>query len=190
MNEQRERFRGWLVGMESVTPALRERYEREVRHMLEKKLNARMRAANIFALMLSVFFVGLFGYRMVFADIPILAKAGMAIGVLFSIGWIVLIVRILRRGSMKVKTDANAMTGLTWGFLVILITIFMLQAGRMDDPARGMSVVLNGLVFLVFGVVFLLQNTISQTSLQTREELLKIEYSLLDLEEKLNGKPD
>jgi low affinity Fe/Cu permease len=75
-----------------------------------------------------------------------------------------------------------------WVFMVIMITLFMLVAGRIPDPARGMSLVLNGLVFLIFGVVFLLQNTINQAQLNTREKLLEVEMRLAELREAIEKK--
>ncbi len=39
-NHSHERFREQLIGSERITPSLRERYDREVHMLLEKKLTA------------------------------------------------------------------------------------------------------------------------------------------------------
>ena len=186
MDKRHEQFRDRLIGLERITPSLKEQYELEMRGLLESKLNGISRAVNIFALVLSVVIVGFFVYRLMFTDLPALAKIGIAAGMLFSMGWVVLMVKILRRGSMNTKTDANAMAGLTWAFLVIMIILFMLAAGRTENHPRGIMMVLNGLVFLLGGVVNLLGNNINQEDLHTRESLLKIKYRLVDFNEHLS----
>jgi low affinity Fe/Cu permease len=108
--------------------------------------------------------------------------------VLFSLSFALLLASVLRRGSYNLKTDSNTMMGITWVFLVIMITLFMIIAGRIPDPARGISMVLNGLVFLTFGVVFILQNQINQARLKTHEKLLEIELRIVELAEKLDTK--
>ncbi|MHB9029782.1 MAG: hypothetical protein ACYC9O_13530 [Candidatus Latescibacterota bacterium] len=183
MDNEKGKFRGRLIGAEQITPSLRENYDKEVRSMLEKKLNPMQRASNFFALIMSVAFVGFFIYRLAFMDIPPIAKIGTGIGLLFSTGWIVLTIKILRRGSMNARTDSNAMAGLTWGFVVLLIVLFMFTAGRMGDQVRGISLVMNGLVFFIGGATFLLANNINQEELRTRESLLKIKYQIVDLAE-------
>jgi hypothetical protein len=180
MNENHEHFRDRLIGSERITPSLKERYEREMRGLLETKLNRTSKAVNIFALVLSLASVGIFLYVLIATDMPAFAKFGIGIGILFSAGWIALLVRILRRGSMDIKNDANAMAGMNWVFVVILIVMFMLVGG---NQLRGIMMVLNGMVFLVGGMVFLLGNSINQEDLQTREALLKIKYRLVDLNE-------
>lgn len=185
MDNRREQFRDQLIKSEKVTSSFREQYEKEVQSMLEKKLNPMQRATNIFALVLSVVFVIFFSYRLIFLDIPPIAKIGSGIGLLFSTGWIVLTIKILRRGSMNAKTDSNAMAGLTWGFVVLLIVLLMLIAGKMPDQAGGIAMVLNGLVFFIGGMAFLLANNINQEELRTRESLLKIKCQIVDMNEQL-----
>lgn len=185
MDSRKERFRDRLVRSEQITPALRERYQREMGGMMEKKLNLISRAVIVFALILSIAFIGHFLYLLFATDVPGFAKAGFGIGALFSAAWLVLILNILRKGSMNVRTDSNAMAGLTWVFVVFLIVLLMLIGGRMEDQARGISVVLNGMVFLIGGAVSLLGNNVNQEDLRTREELLNVKYRLVDLTENL-----
>jgi hypothetical protein len=185
MNE-RNSFRDRLLASESTTPALRERYEREVGMLLEKKLSNPMRWGAIAMSVVQLALAGIFAYAFFAADeLPILARAGFAAGVLFSLTFLVLLIRVVRKGSMNLRTDPNIMTGLVWVFLVIMITLFMLVAGTMQDQVRGIAMVLNGLVFLIFGVVFMLQNNIMQAHLKTEEKLLEIELRLAEIAERL-----
>jgi hypothetical protein len=172
-----------------MTPALRERYEWEVQMLLEKKLTAPRRWGIIALIIVMLAQTAFFGYAIIaFTGLPVLGRIGFGVGVLFSLSFAVLLASVLRRGSYNIKTHPNVIVGITWVFLVIMITLFMIIAGRITDPARGMSMVLNGLVFLTFGVVFLLQNNINQAQLKTQEKLLEIELRIVELAEKLDTK--
>jgi len=70
--------------------------------------------------------------------------------------------------------------GMTWGFLVIMMTLFMVSAG---NNIVGLRMIVNGLVFLLMGVAFLLRHVIEQSELKTGERLLEIEYRLAELAE-------
>lgn len=184
-----EQFRDRLVGSDRITPPLREQYEREVRMLLEKKLTAPRKWGMIAVMVMLIAQAAFFFYAVFFLkELPLLGKIGFGVGILFAASFFILLARIIRRGSINVRTDSNTYTGMIWVFMVIMITLFMLVAGRIPDPARGMSLVLNGLVFLIFGVVFLLQNTINQAQLNTREKLLEVEMRLAELREAIEKK--
>ena len=179
-------FRERLLASEPMTPALRERYEREVGMLIERKLTAPYRWGIIALIIVMLAQAGFFGYAtFAFTGLPVLGRIGFGVGVLFALSFAGVLLSILRRGSVNVKTHPSVIVGITWVFLVIMITLFMIIAGRITDPTRGMSMVLNGLVFLTFGVVFLLQNTINQAQLKTKEKLLEIELRIVELAEKL-----
>ncbi len=147
-----------------------------------------LRKVGLYALVvLQLGLAGIFTYAFFAADeLSLLARMGFVLGVAFALSFAVLLVRIIRRGSYDVIMDANAITGVTWVFLVFLITILMLTAGRMEDPIQGMRMVLNGIVFLIiFGVVGLLQNTINQAHHKTREKLVEIERRIAVLNQRL-----
>jgi choline-glycine betaine transporter len=182
-------FRDRLVAHESMTASLRERYEREMDMMLEKRLTAPRRwgiaALIVLLLAQATFFI----YAIVtFSDLPVLAKTGFGVGVLFTLSFVALLTHVLRRGSVNIKTHPSAITNIMWVFLVIMITLFMLLAGQLSDPAKGMSIVLNGLVFVVFGVVFYLANLINQAQIRTQEKLLEIELRIAELREVTESK--
>ncbi len=190
MSNGKDKFRDRLVKAERVTPSLREHYNREVRNMFEKKLTPlhKWGMAALVALMLGQ--AGVFGYAFFAAsELPALGRMSFALGVAFALAFAALLIRAIRRGGYNAKTDANAMTGLVWVFIILMITIFMLLAGQMEDTLRGIQMVLNGMVFLIiFGVVGFLQNSINQTHLKTQEKLLEIEYRLAEIGELLSKK--
>lgn len=181
---EKNTFRERLLASESTTPALRERYEREVHMLLEKKLTAPRRWGIYAILAVLAAQVAIFGYALFIPEeFPILGRIGFGVGVLFALAFAAVLVSVLKRGSVNLKDHPNTMIGIMWGFLVIMITLFMLVAGRLSDPTTGISMVLNGLVFLTFGVVFFLQNTVNQAQLKTEEKLLEIELRIAELAE-------
>ncbi|MFA6472087.1 MAG: hypothetical protein WCU00_08615 [Candidatus Latescibacterota bacterium] len=189
MENTHDNFRNKLLESEHFTPELKEKYNREVHMLFEKKLTAPRKwfMTAIIAVMLGQ--AAFFLYAVIaFSELPFLARAGFGVGILFALSFAGLLFSIVRRGSINIKTDSNMYTGIIWVFMAIMITLFMLLAGNMPDTAKGISMVLNGVVFLIFGVVFMLQNTINQAQLKTQEKLLEIEFRLAEMKEILEKK--
>lgn len=189
MENSHDNFRARLLKSERFNPEFKEKYNREVAMLLEKKLTAPRKWAMITLIAVMLGQAAFFLYAVIaFSALPLLGHIGFGVGVLFSLSFAVLLFSIVRRGSINIKSDSNWYAGLIWVFLVIMITLFMLLAGSMHDTARGISMVLNGLVFLIFGVVFLLQNTITQANLKLQEKLLEIEFRLAEMKEIMERK--
>jgi len=186
MNRERRQFRDELIAADPVASGHRERYERAVQEMLHKRLSGGHKVMLVVTTLVAVGLAITFGVVAVTGhELPVLARAAFGVGVAFAVGWVVLNVSILRRGDINLRTDANAMTGMTWGFLVILMTFLLLLAGTMPDAVRGVHMLVAGLVFLVIGVAFLITNRVDQAELNTREKLLEIEHRLASLAERL-----
>lgn len=177
-----ESFRDQLLKMERVTPALKERYEKEVQAMLEKRVTGIRRWVWLGCAVAGVGFAVLFGMLAITApaEFPLTGRIAFAAGALFGIGWAVLGLRIFRRSSIDLKIDSGAAAGMAWGLPVILVTLFMVSA---PDTIIGLRMIVAGLVFLVMGLAFLLRHVIEQSELKTREKLLEIEYRLAELVE-------
>ncbi len=175
-------FRERLLKVEPMTPALKERYEQEIHAMLEKQLTGVRRWVWLGSAILGLGFLALFGTLAVItpAEFPVYGRVGFVLGALFGIGWAILGIKVFRRGSLDLKLDTRAATGLTWGFVVIMVTLFMVWA---PDSIMGLRMIVSALVFLVMGVAFLLRHVIEQAELKTREKLLEIEYRLAELAE-------
>lgn len=180
-------FRERMLADETFDPALRQKYQLEVQNMFETKLNLRQRVVYIFTGLLSIGFVILFGTLAVIAprELRLLARAGFALGAAFGLAWAVVCLRVSRRGSVKLRKDPKTMAGLSWGFVVIMVTIFMLLSGRAGDHIWGVQMVVTGLVFLVGAAVFLINSVIHEAQFKTQEKLLEIEYCLAELAERL-----
>jgi hypothetical protein len=189
MEHLQDDFRKKLLDSEHFNPELREKYNREVHMLFEKKLSAPRKWFMTALIVIMLGQAACFLYAVIaFSELPLIGRIGFGVAVLFSLSFAVLLFSIIRRGSINIKSDSNWYTGIIWIFLVIMITLFMLLAGNMHDTARGMSIVLNGLVFLIFGVVFILQNNINQAQLKTQEKLLEIELRLAEMKELMEKK--
>jgi len=183
-----------LLRVEQVTPALKERYDKEVQAMLEKRLTGTDRKVWLGGTVMSVVFAVLLGAMAIIpplAEVPLLVRIPNAVGVLFCVGFAILGVRILHRGSMDLKFDTSVIIGMVWGFAVLMVIMFTVMSLLVPDRIVGLWMMIFGLVVLVVGAVFLIRHAIAQSELKTCEKLLEIEYRLAELAETAkSGKPN
>ena len=179
-------FKQQLLDSEPVNPVLRDRYQKEIEAMFEQKLRFFMMAVQIFGLILGVFFVIIFSYATIISppELPWLVRSMFILGVIAGIACIAFSVINLKKGSINQKTYPTMMTGMIWIVVVFMVTASMLLSSQFSEPVRGVQMVLNNLVFLVMGAVFMLQINIKQSGLKT-QILLRIEHQLAELNEKL-----
>jgi hypothetical protein len=186
MNDSRGGFRERLLKSEQVTPALKERYLKEVHMLFEKRLTGVRRWVWLGAAIMGLGFTGLFGTLAIVApaEFPWWGRAVFAAGALFGIGWAILGARIVWRGKMNLKTDTAAGNGMAWVLVVLVSTFAMVCA---PDSLAGLRMIVCSLVFLVGGVAFMTRYVVEQAELKTREKLLEIEYRLAELAETVQG---
>ncbi len=188
MKDERPGLGEGLVALERMSPAIRQKYDTEMKKMFEKTISPLQRTGMIAVVIVLAIQMGFFGYAVVRFDmLPLLARLGFVAGILFSGAFMAVMISALKKGSYNLRTYPNAVTGITWVFLVIFITLIMLLSGKVE-PLKGIQMVVNTTVFFIMGVVFLLKNTVEQAELKTREKLLDIECRLADIAEKLNTK--
>jgi hypothetical protein len=189
-----DRFRERLLRLEQVTPALKERYDKEVQAMLEKQITGIGRWVVLGAIVLNVVFAVLLVTLAIIPpaeEVPLPARIPVAVGALFSVGFAILGVRVLRRGSIDLKSDTSVCIRMVWGFAVLMVIMFMYMSLLAPDRITGLWMMIFGLVVLVVGAVFLIRHVIEQSGLKTREKLLEIEYRLAELAETAKaGKTD
>jgi MFS family permease len=180
-------FRERVLSAEAIDPVLHRKYQQEIQTMFEKKLNTPQRLVHVGAGLLGIVFVIVFGTVAVIAprEFPLLARIGFGAGALFGLAWAVLCFQIIRRGTVHLRKDPKTMAAMSWGFVVIMMTIFMLLSGRAGDHIWGVQMVVNGLVFLIGAAVFLINAVIQEAQFKTQEKLLEIEYRLAELSERI-----
>ena len=100
MDNMQDNFRKRLLESEHFNMELREKYNREVHMLLEKKLTAPRKwfMTALIAVMLGQ--AALFLYvGIAFSALPLLARAGFGVGVLFALSFAVLLFSIVRKGA-------------------------------------------------------------------------------------------
>jgi len=173
-----------LIAAQKVDETLRERYEKEVKTMFEQTLSTPKKVAFSIQSVGSIAMIGFFTY-MATKPIPPLARVGFLVGIVFAAGWLIVLMRMVLRGKMNLKKDSNAMAGMTWGFTVILVTLFMLQGGQHPERINSVFMVLTGVVFLIGAAVFMLQQGIQNARMKVEERMLELQYQLAELADEL-----
>ena len=185
MNVDRPNFSEQLLQCETPDEGLREKYEKEIRAMLEKQLSPAGRAMwwfwTVFCAAQAVLFavIGVWSY----GKLPIWGTIGFVAGVAFALAVGAICARIAMTGRLKLNTQPPAMAGLSWAFVVVMVTMYMVMA---PDSIAGLRMILCGLVFLVGAAVFLLASRTEQAELRTKEKLLEIECRVAELAERMS----
>ena len=152
--------------------------------MTETRLTPLKRVAWGLSTLMGLSFLVLFGYVAwtAPAGFPLLGRLTFMAGAVFGAVWAGLGGYIIKKGSIDLRHDENAVHGLVWGFMVLMMTAFLVMGSGMDDRVRGISMVLNGLVFFVaFAIPAILCLRINRLELSLREQLLRMEITLAEL---------
>jgi hypothetical protein len=177
-------LRDRLCELEPQNPLLRERYATELQAMLEKKLSLPMKGFLGLVTVASVVIAVFLGTSAVIHDeLPALARAGLAGGVVFALAWAGLSAWTLRRGSLPLRTQPAALAALSWTFAVLLETCFLLLAPAFPDHFHALVALFCGLVLLIGAGVTMVCTCVQQAHLRTQESLLRLEYRLAELGE-------
>lgn len=154
---------------------------------MEQPLNGVGKAVRIGAIVLALGLIVLLGMLAIVAPgrQPALTRMGYDIGIVFCIGWITIAAKNLRKGAFNPKVQTGTISGMAWGFAVVLITLFMMTS---DKTIGSLQTIVIGLVFLLMGAVSLITAPIRQSEISTREKLLEIEYALPSLSETIAAK--
>jgi len=187
MTKSNKIFRDKLLEMEKPNPTLKEKYEREVQAMVEKKLTGLRKLGTVVSLVMGLGFFVLFGTLAIIApkEFPVWGRAIWAIGAVFGLTFAALAVLVLKKGTVNLKTDDMAMAGLSWGFIVIMATITLVFSGQLPDRTIAIKMLVSLLIFEVAAAVGLLKAIIERSEVKTREKILKIEYHLAEISGKM-----
>lgn len=82
----------------------------------------------------------------------------------------------------QVRTERRMVIA-QWLFLVLLVTAFLLIGGFKHETMTGMWFTLQGIVWLLFGAVFLLSYRFSQLKLDMLTEIKRVELAVLEMKE-------
>jgi len=178
-----------LIATQPVDDSLRQRYEKEIAKMFEQTLNGPRKIS----FMASVVICTIMTIAMTFAAVstpglPAGVRLGLGLGALYAAGWLVMSVRILRRGSVNLRKDSKLMSALPWVFTVALVTLILLMTGQKPDSVRSVWMLLYGLTFLLMASMFLIQHWISDARLKVEERLLEVQLRIAELAEEIKDR--
>lgn len=184
MNDRSIRNR--LLEMEKQTPQLQERFEKEKRKMLERKLTRSGRVVWGLASLIGAWFFVYFSYVAITVQQGNwLVRAGFVVGAVFGAAWTVLGVSILRKGSFRLFRDENTVQSLTFGFTLLLLIVLLILGGQNADKTAGIQMMITGgIFFLAFGIPAVFNMRINRTESALREHLLKLELQIAEMAEK------
>ena len=170
--------------MEKRTPEFEEKFRKEIKKMMKKTLTRTEKIIWSFSILLGLFFVVQFSYVAVTAppEFPFLGRMMFAVGAFFGAVWMGLAIWTLRRKSFNWIMQENMTYGLTFGFLLILLTGLMLLGGQLEDKVIAIQMTLNGAIFfMIFGIPALFSLRINRMESALREHLLKLELKVAEL---------
>ncbi len=175
-------LRDRLCELEPRNPLLRERYSKELQAMFETKLWLPMKVLLGLVTVGSIVIAIFLGSQAVIQDkLPLVARAGMAGGAVFSLAWAGLTAWALRRGTFSLRIQPPAMAALVWVFAVLLDTCFLFLAPGFPDHFQALVALFLGLAILIGAGVFMVGTTVQQAALRMQESLLRLEYRLAEL---------
>jgi hypothetical protein len=182
-----------LLAQEEQTPALKERYEKEIQTMIEKPLSKQRRIAYSIVGVVSIIGFCVFAYafyQVAFAvdeQLPLMVPLTLAVGAVAALVWAGLCFNVARKGSLNIKKDAGTMTGVIWMVVVVSMVANLMMGMEMEDAASGARMILYGLVFLVMGALFMIQNWIERMKVDFKESVLRLELQVAEMNEKIKG---
>jgi hypothetical protein len=180
-------FREALLNEQALTPSHRQRYEQEVLAMFQSKLTPRMRMLFVAGMV-----VCLAGAAMGAVFLVKLGRGQPALSAIWTAYTLtnlvmpVLFWRTLRRRTFDLRQGAWHYSKIGVAATVFIMLMIILHA--LHEPTNTSLVwCFFGAFCLVFQIAIELRNRIVQSDLTTREKLLRIEYQLMELSERVGG---
>lgn len=202
MNQTNRTFSDKLLDMEKPNTTYKEQFERQMQAELEKKLNYPWRVV------LAVLGVAGLLIAIPCGDIAFSVKSdeplGMFARILYNLGmvlalaWAILMGWVAARGKLNLRIQPTYITiigiALCFFFMLDFTGRFVLPLAIEDRTnlrsIPGMLLVLIGFFFIVTIVLCLILRVLYRVQFKTGEKLLKIEYRLAELAEKIEAKSD
>lgn len=174
-------LREGLLGAEGRDPALETRHRERMRALTERRLTGAARVGHALGLILSLALVVRFLQLFVQGEAQGRPEglAGLGLGLAFCAGWVLAELAVLRAGVERHLSHGAVRTVLLVGFSSLLAGLMLWAGLASADAARGVRLILFGLVFwCVIGLPFLVSWWIRGAELRTRLALLRLELQL------------
>jgi hypothetical protein len=198
MNQSNKTFSDKLLDVEKPSTTYKEQFERQVQAVFEKKLNYPSRVGlavlGIVGLLIAIP-CGEMAFSSMSNELALFVLIVYISGMVLAIAWAILIGWIAVRGRLNLRIQLSRIVtiGIALGFFFMLDFTgrFVLPLAREDHRSIfGTLLVLIGFFFIVIFVLCLILRILYRTEFKTYEKLLKVEYRLAELAEKIEAKPD
>ena len=183
---RQDNFADQLIAAQRVEPTLRQRYEQEMKAMLEQPLTKTRKTSFILsAILCTIMMVMLTIAALSSHRAPIGVRIGLGLGAVYAAGWLIMSIRILRRGTFNLRSDSRVLSAWPWIFMVALVTLILFMTGQRADSVKSVWMLLYGLTFLLMASMFLIQHWISDARLKVEERLLEVQLRVAELAEEI-----
>jgi hypothetical protein len=189
MNEPKTRFADRLIAADP--PTTHDRYQKEVRRMLDKALTPRVRGLYLGGTLLALAAAGFYGWlatqavpgedyaRFVLGYAVITAAALVFVaGVYFTAFW---------RGEISRRMRQRGWAGVGVVYVGLIGWLIAAQARMAPEPFRE-EVRILGLMLVLFAAVSWIRHRVNRAEMNTAEKLLEIELRLAEVAEQI-GRP-
>ena len=150
MLDKNNKFRDQLIGMDSINQDLKTKYEKEVKTMLEKKLNLTQKISFTISGILGLVIAGFFAYTSIYSftldghethEVVVMLRiirGTFIFGSIMAFLWSGMMFWILKRGTLNLRRDNKITAGWTWG-ITLTTMVVMLVIGGSESKRTGMS---------------------------------------------------
>jgi cation transport ATPase len=190
-----DNFSDRLISVEQANPAFQERYEKEIKKMLEKTLTPIQRVSFAISGVMTAAMACLFAYLAIFGltikgpgSMLMLTRAILGLGTVFCVVWAVMVWKIVAKGAMNRRTHPNTLNGMVFVLQTFIATILLVGSGMHPNLVSSVYTAVFAVMVLLSGVGTLVTNRIEQSALKTEEKLLGIELRLAEIAEALPTK--
>jgi hypothetical protein len=178
-SQTKSSFAEQLLAAETIDGSLRADYERTMKTMFERQLTMRRKIGFKLLTLFSII-SGAGALTLAITEkLPNAARAALLLGAAFAAAWTVYLVRMLRRGKMLRRTDPPVAAGMA--FVFSLMMCIVLAVGGVPTE----QVLLIGMLFLIPAGLILIRTIVEQSELRTQEQLVRLEYKIAKLSERL-----
>jgi hypothetical protein len=205
MNKKEKTFDKKLLELEKPNPSYKEKYEKEKKKMLEKKISISGRICLGILLIIGVLFIAYFSTTLI-GTLPQIPPDNMMritypfviLGFILSVIWIILLIYLIISGKSGSRVNLSLVAGIGLAISYILTIVFtfisefpILRLEPQDWRVKLQEQLAVAMFFMfVFVGLYLILRTLFRLEFKTHEKLLEIELQLASISEKIEVKSE
>ena len=180
-------FRDQLLAVDPLPDSAQQQLEQELQTMLHQELTTPRKILHGIVSIFSVIMAGVCAFLLFIEDgLPTLARVTFVLGILFSLGWLAVMVRTLQRGYLEFKLDGRRIAQMVWGFVLVhsvIFTYYGMSTMGTGNELKGLLMIGQSLMFLIGAAVYWISYRIEEAEVTLKEQLLRLEMHVARQEE-------